>query len=297
MNSNHRFINKLYDSIFFGCLAILLVSCGREYPPNVDTKLNVYKQLSIASNGEVDSLVKRVENFEAISENNNPLKILRISDEMEILSAVINVSIDGEINIDSLGMTSENTFFLASRDNIGNVDFRTKDSIFENKGYYGGFRRNLTNYKFSDASNIWRAASNNYISKDKYTYRDSIIEEEKKTIELKYANDIQVLKNLKYVVFEDDVLLIPPIVEKEKKGFISGYAITYLHAYDIHTLEKVGQMMIISGNSDEISYTSLEGGVLSQYEGDMITGQLRMNLIGQKSKNIDSLFIEDYKKW
>lgn len=289
-------MNKTYTYIFLGCTLLLLAACGRDFPPNVDTKSNVYKQLSIANNGEVDSLVKRIENFKEIAENNNPLKILRISDEMEVISAVINASIDGEINVDSLGMTSENTFFLTGRDNIGNVDFRTKDSIFKNEGYHGGFRRSITNYELTEASEIWQSASNNYISQDEYAYRDSITEEQKKAIELKYTDNLQVFKKLKYIVLEEDKLLIPPIVEKEKKGFISGYAITYLYAYDINTFEKVGQMMVITSNSDEISYMSLSGGTLAQYEGDMITGQLRMNLINQKSKNIDSLFIQDYKK-
>lgn len=296
MHFNNRFMKKVCASILFGCTVLLFVSCGRDFPPNVDTRSNVYKQLSIANNGEVDSLVKRVESFKEITENNNPIKILQTSDEMAVITALINASIDGELNVDSLGMTSKNTFFLSSNDNIGNVDFKIKDSIFESEGYYGEFRKNITNYEFTDASKIWRTASNNYEAYDKYAYRDSITEEEKKAIELKYADDLQVLKNLKYIVFEEDALLIPPIVEKEKKGFISGYAITYLYAYNIHTLEKVGQRMVVSSNSDEISYTSLSGGTLAQYEGDMIIGQLRMNLIMQKAKNIDSLFTEDYKK-
>ncbi|WP_298421689.1 hypothetical protein [uncultured Kordia sp.] len=286
-------MKKIYTNILLGCAVMLLVSCGRNYPPNVDSRTNVYKQLSTANNGEVDSLVKKVQNIKETLDHNKPLKIVRTSDEMDIITAFIEASIDGELNADSLGMTAENTIFLSSNDNVGNVNFSTEDSIFVKKGYYEQFRRSITGYKFSDASEIWRAASNNYIVDEARIYNDSITEERKKSVELAFDDNLQILRNLKYVIFEEDALLIPPVVEIEKKGFTSGYVLTHLYAYDIETQKKVGQTMLVSSNTDEISYTSFsEGSNISQFEGNMITGQLRMNLIGQKAKMIDSIFIK-----
>jgi hypothetical protein len=276
-----------YGIILFALITITFISCERSYPPNVDSRANVYKQLSL-NFGSVDSIVKKVETIKEVQELEKPLKVLRSQDEMQIITEMVTASIDGNINVDSLKLTPENTIFLKNNNNAGRVGYDITDSIYREKGYKVTFMKGENNYRRTDALSIWRHSSNNY---EPLQTNDSITASTKKSIESLYEEDLKIIQNLKYIVFEEDALLVPPVIDLESDGFSSGYILTHLYAYDINTLEKVGQMMIVSANSDEISYSSF-----NQSRNDktmdklLIKGQLRHDLIGQKSKTIDSIF-------
>ena len=280
-------MKKIYACILLGCF-ILFASCGHDFPPRVDTKSNVYKQLSIASNGEIDSMVKRVETLKELQEFEKPLKIVRTQDEMEIITAIIEASIDGKIKMDSLGMTTTNSILLKNKNNIYITSFNQTDTTYAAKGYRTSFA--TRNYNYAKAARLWEYASEEYQATNR---RDSISAEEKNSVELSYEKNVQLLKGLKFVILEEDALLIPPVLELEKKGFVSGYVITHLSVFDINTLEKVAQTMVLSSNSDEVGYMSFSGSSIAQYEKAAMNVQLKNDLISQKRKMVDSVFMHN----
>lgn len=278
---------KLQKHLPLLLIAILLcISCESPAPPNVDTKANVYKQLSAKYNGGMDSLIQKIEKIEVFQDLKRPVKVVSTKDEMEIITEVINVSITGMINMDSLGMTKNNTMLLKNKNNVSGYNFRQIDSTNALDGYnvklIGG------SYNYGNIGSVWGYALSNYEERE----NDSITENYKRSIESQYERYIQTVNDIKFVVLEEDKLLIPPVLDLKQDGFISGYIVTHLTVFDINSQEQVAQTMVISSNSDEVSYMSYsQNSTMDQFKEATLRSQLKSNLINQRKKMIDSVFL------
>lgn len=265
---------------------VLCVSCKTPDPPYVDTKANVYKQLSTKYNGAMDSLIKKVANIKAFQELEKPVKVVAAKDEMQMIAEVINVSINGKINMDSLGMTKNNSMIFKNNNNVSVYSFTKAKNLTSKKGYNVALIGD--SYTSRDIKSAWNYALGNYQKRK----NDSITQNHKQMLESKYENYVNIINNLKYVVLEEDKLLIPPVLDLEQNGFMSGYIITHLFVFDINTLEQVAQTMVISTNSDEVRYMSLsKSSPIDKFKVATLKNQLKSNLLIQKSKTVDSIFL------
>ncbi|QHI35275.1 hypothetical protein IMCC3317_06210 [Kordia antarctica] len=264
------------------CLCIF-TSCNTEPEPFVTIRSEVYNQLATETNSELDSMITKVASIEKLQEFNTAVKVIHTKDEMEIISAIIDTSIEEEINIDSLKMTENNTLFIHNKNNVNYDSFRKTNAQRARTGYSLKFP--TSTYDTRNAKEIWEEAMQ---KKSSIAVMDSITMSEKVRIESRYHKGLNQLKEIDYVVLVHDALLIPPVLDATNKEFISGYILTHAFVYDFKTLERIEQKMIISSNGDQISfYTTSSSTRVNELS---LEGKIRNDLINKKNIAVDSTF-------
>jgi hypothetical protein len=264
------------------CLYVF-TSCNMEPEPFVTIRAEVYNQLKTETNSELDSMITKVASIEKIQEFKNAVKVVRTKDEMGIISAIIDASIEEEVSKDSLKITKNNTLFLHNANNVHYGSFHKTNRQLFRTGYNLKFPS--ATYDTRNAKEIWEKAMRK-VSKNKAV--DSITMSEKVRIERSYRKGISKLKEILYIVLVNDALLVPPVLNIKNKEFSSGYILTHVFIYDFKNFEKIGQKMIVSSNGDQISFYSTNGNTL--VNESRFKEKIRKDLINKKHIAIDSIF-------
>ncbi|WP_430408639.1 hypothetical protein [Kordia sp.] len=287
MTENYQdMMTKLTKTICaLAILGFAFTSCELPKVEKVDTLSNVYKELSLTTNGQVDSLVNGVLAIEELKNFNNALKVVPVTleDEMTAIRALMDVSIEEITSPVPLELNDKNTLFLHSKNNMTAASFMQRDTTKFETGYKLVFSDKSEQY--DELLTLWKQVGKNYEPMFK---NDSITQKIKYRVEASFIDNLKILQDIEYVALIDDVLLIPPVIDYQKEGYSSGYVVSHIYIYETETFEKIEQMMVIASNGDQIEYRTYSDTVSANTR--IINEKLREDLLAERTRVVDSIF-------